>query len=71
MSLTQHKESIVETYQAMTFPPRVLVASITTVADMEVQKALRKLPITVIAVDEAHVCDPDMDLGWGGFLPYK
>ena len=71
MSVTQQKDSIVESFQTMATPPKVLVASITTVADMDVQKAIRKLPITVIAVDEAHVCDPDLDLGWGGFLPYK
>ena len=59
-----------EMYNSMTVPPKVLVSSISTVADKEVQKALRKLPISVISLDEAHVCNPDQDLGWAGFLPY-
>ena len=52
-------------------PPRVLLSSISRVADKEVQKAIRRLNIRVIAIDEAQVADPDPNAGWGEFLPYK
>ena len=62
---------IVDTVSSMDPPPRVLLSSISRVADKEVQKAIRRLNIRVIAIDEAQVADPDPNAGWGEFLPYK
>ena len=64
-------EVIVDTASSMDPPPRVLLSSISRVADKEVQKAIRRLNIRVIAIDEAQVADPDPKAGWGEFLPYK
>ena len=71
LSLTKNKDDILEVYNSMQNPPKVLVCSISTLSDREVQRAIRKLPVTRISIDEAHVCNPDLDLGWAGFLPYK
>ena len=46
-----------EAIESMPVKPRVLLGSITTVADKEVQKEIRKLQIRVIAIDEAQVSD--------------
>ena len=71
LSVTRGKGTIVQTAAKMPEPPRVPLASITTVADKEVQKELRRMQIRVIAVDEAQIADPNKDSGWGEFLPYK
>lgn len=51
--------------------PRVVVGSISRVAEVEVQRVIRRLPVTVISLDEAHVVLPGHELGYGDFLAYK
>ena len=52
-------------------PPKVFVSSINSVSNHETQKLLRRLPIKVVAIDEAQVVDPDPKSGWCDILPYK
>lgn len=55
----------------MKTPPRVIVSSIARVAEVEVQRVIRRLPVTVISLDESHVVLPGYELGYGDFLAYK
>lgn len=48
-------ESLEQSLSDMEEPPKVVVASVSAVADTEVQKFLRRQNIAVIAVDEAQV----------------
>ena len=49
----------------------VLLNFVTRVAEKEVQQQIRRLPITVVAIDECQVANPDKDSGWSEILPYK
>ena len=41
------------------------------ILQVEVQRAIRRLRIVVIALDEAQVANPDKTSGWSEILPYK
>ena len=56
LSLDETKpEDIASVLEAMEPKPRVITATITKVSIVEVQRALRRLPIATICVDEAQV----------------
>jgi len=48
-------EDIATVLEAMEEKPRVITATISRVSAEEVQRALRKLPILTICIDEAQV----------------
>ena len=71
VSLTRTKTNIREAIADMVVPPRVLLTSISVVAEKEIQQQIRRLPIKVICIDECQVANPDKESGWSEILPYK
>ena len=66
--------------------PRVILCTISTIADEAVQRQIGRLPIKTVCLDEVQVCtsssirvnsglhskviNSDDRIGWGGFLPF-
>jgi hypothetical protein len=50
------EEDLSKQWQAMETKPKVILASISCMAEEEIQCFLRKQPVVIISIDEAQAC---------------